>query len=556
MKKIIIILLTLFALVGCNGQELSNNQINKTNDDIQALDFNFLKLENKKKNIVYSPLSIKYCLSILKAGASGDSFKELDELLNSYNPKVYTNSENLSLANIVMVKDDLKDNVNDDFKKVIKDKYNAEIKLDSFDDPEDINKWIADNTFNMIKNYFDSFDAQLQFMIINALAVDMEWINKIQNFYIYSPDHEQYHAYIDDYSEDYCPILKFNGSEAKATKFVAIADKYNIIKDLGEDNIRKIVGDDLRKELNDSESFVYNDLSSWYKTDDIETIINIYLDKYVEEIAGNYGQYHQSTDFYYFIDDSIKVFAKDLKEYDNSQFQFLAIMPKNKELSSYIKAIDPKDINDIINNLKSPTYDDFEEGYITEIVGLFPTFSITYDLDLDNNLKELGVNSMFNSNNNFNKIVGNQDIFIETKHKSTFELSNDGIKASAVTSASGLGAAGGYDYIFDVPVKTIDLTFDKPFLFLLRNKETGEIWFVGTLYEGIKPSIILSVLADDIRIRKEPSLEAVKIASAHKYEILYGNGNIIQKDGYTWYELKDGGWIADKDNEWLSIYQR
>ena len=115
MKKIIIILLTLFALVGCNGQELSNNQINKTNDDIQALDFNFLKLENKKKNIVYSPLSIKYCLSILKAGASGDSFKELDELLNSYNPKVYTNSENLSLANIVMVKDDLKDNVNDDF---------------------------------------------------------------------------------------------------------------------------------------------------------------------------------------------------------------------------------------------------------------------------------------------------------------------------------------------------------------------------------------------------------------------------------------------------------
>lgn len=62
-------------------------------------------------------MSIKYCLSILKEGASGDSFKELDELLNSYNPKAYTNSENLSLANIVMVKDDLKDNVNDDFKK-------------------------------------------------------------------------------------------------------------------------------------------------------------------------------------------------------------------------------------------------------------------------------------------------------------------------------------------------------------------------------------------------------------------------------------------------------
>ena len=36
-----------------------------------------------------------------------------------------------------------------------------------------------------------------------------------------------------------------------------------------------------------------------------------------------------------------------------------------------------------------------------------------------------------------------------------------------------------------VPVEEIDLTFDKPFLFIIRDKETGEVWFAGTVYEPL-----------------------------------------------------------------------
>ena len=49
------------------------------------------------------------------------------------------------------------------------------------------------------------------------------------------------------------------------------------------------------------------------------------------------------------------------------------------------------------------------------------------------------------------------------------------------------GAGGGdpFDYLYQVPVEEIDLTFDKPYMFLIRDKENGEVWFVGTVYEPL-----------------------------------------------------------------------
>ena len=51
--------------------------------------------------------------------------------------------------------------------------------------------------------------------------------------------------------------------------------------------------------------------------------------------------------------------------------------------------------------------------------------------------------------------------------------------------AGGLGA-GGFDYSFDVPIEEIDLTFDKPYMFIIRDKNSGEVWFTGTVYEPLE----------------------------------------------------------------------
>ena len=44
---------------------------------------------------------------------------------------------------------------------------------------------------------------------------------------------------------------------------------------------------------------------------------------------------------------------------------------------------------------------------------------------------------------------------------------------------------GSFDYLYKVPVERIDLTFNKPYMFIVRDKSTGEVWFTGTVYEPL-----------------------------------------------------------------------
>lgn len=565
MKKIIntiLCLLIIICIAGCEKKETEVNvetaeitrhpYVLKNEGGIEELDLAFLKLTNEKKNEVYSPLSIKYALAMLSEGAEGNSKKQIEAILDGYKPKKYTNSKNLSLANLFAIRNTLTENVSEEFKTTLLEEYDAYLFEETFEDPSKLNSWISKNTLGMIENYFDGFSPDTLFYIINALAIDMEWVNKVQNFFLYQPHHEEYSKYIEDHDSSYPYKISFNGGIVEGLLFAAVANKYDIISELGEETIRQTVKDDIVSQE------YYTDLMDRFRrsyggnTD--EEAINNYLDKYIEDISANYGEYKQSTDFYYYDDDKVKVFAKDLKVYDGTQFQYIGIMPKKEDLSSYINKLNGDEIKSIINNLTEPSYDIFEEGYITEVIGEVPTFDFTYDLNLNKCLEELGVTDIFELGKaDLSKIIGKgTGVFVNTSHKSTIDFSNDGIKAAAVSSAGGIGAAG-YNYWFDVPIKTVDLTLDKPFLFLIRNKDTGEIWFVGSLYNGNATSAKLSIMVDYISIRKEPSSSSEKIGAVKIHEQVNGAGRVIEAEGLTWYELEDGGWVADDDGKWISL---
>ena len=65
-------------------------------------------------------------------------------------------------------------------------------------------------------------------------------------------------------------------------------------------------------------------------------------------------------------------------------------------------------------------------------------------------------------------------------HKANIDFSNDGIKAAAATEGGGIGAATcGFEHLYDVPIETINMTFDRPYIFFIRDKVTGEVWFSG-----------------------------------------------------------------------------
>jgi serine protease inhibitor len=324
------------------------------------------------------------------------------------------------------------------------------------------------------------------FVLVNALAIDMEWVKKIQaehEDYVASFPHQEFSAYIASLdSEGGYPSMNFNGNEKvdiKSTEIGAVVHKYDIIKTLGEQNIRKTITADYEKWIADEDG---NCDPEYYNKANEKKI----LDQYMKELKGNYGHVSQSTDFKFYDDKEVKVFAKDLKTYDGITLQYVGIMPKQVSLSDYVSKVNAENVNKIIDNLKDIKAENFEDGVVTYVKGLIPLFDFDYELPLLKDLQKLNVTDIFDPGKaDLSKMVSAEGEFIDTAvHKANIEFSNDGIKAAAATAMGGKGAADcGWDYIYEVPVKEIDLTFNKPFMFIIRDKNSGEVWFTGTVYE-------------------------------------------------------------------------
>ena len=456
---------------------------------LENFDLYFLQLENQTKNIVYSPLSIKYALAMLNEGTDGASHEQVAAIIGEYTPKKYNNSDHMSFANAMFIRDTIKDGIKESYTKTLQDKFGAEIILDPFENASNANSWVSNKTFNLVNNLLD--DAKVkeeEFILLNALAIDMNWVNRIQSACAPLPEgmgdkyynvkylHENYAEYISTIMEDHYPTMTFNGLENRKSVLIGASfNHYDIIKDLGEDNIRKTVGEKYKEYIAEhgEECGSYDE----------------YMDKYIEAIGSNYKKEATSTDFYLYDNDEIKAFAKDLQEYDGVTLQYVAIMPKNASLEAYVKEVDAKSINNIIKNLKEAKYDNFKEGVVTRIKGQIPLFAYEYKLNLEDDLKALGVEDIFDINKaDLSKMLQSGKLAInDANHKAKIEFSNDGIKAAAATSMGGAGAdTCGFDYEYDVPVEDIDMTFDKPYMYLIRDKKTGEIWFVGSVYEPVQ----------------------------------------------------------------------
>ena len=76
--------------------EVKKSAYYMSGNSLQKFDLAFLKLENEKKNMIYSPLSIKYALEMLAEGAKGTSKSQIDGIIGEYVAKKYTNSKNMS----------------------------------------------------------------------------------------------------------------------------------------------------------------------------------------------------------------------------------------------------------------------------------------------------------------------------------------------------------------------------------------------------------------------------------------------------------------------------
>ena len=466
--------------------KIKKSEYRMSGNSLENFDLAFLKQENEKVNKIYSPLSIKYALAMLEGGASGDSKDQITNVIGDYNPNKYTNSANMSLANAIFIKDTYKDSIKEDYINKLQDKFGAEVKYDSFASPDNVNSWISEKTLKLIDNMLSEIDPEQRFLLINALGIDMDWNEKFllgnglgvgvhyahEKFYWSGPSH--------------ITPKTFNGTqEVAGMKIIASLNNYDIVKELGEANIRKTVDIAYREYLADPNNKW--ELNGDESVEHINKIISSYLDSYIPQINSNYKSVDKTTEFSLYVDDDVKAFAKDLKEYDGTTLQYVAVMPLKDNLDTFVNKTDAKELNKIISSLKELNCENFKDGVVTKITGFIPKFKFDYDLDLIKDLKELGITDVFEpSKANLSKISTEKGMYInDAKHKANIEFTQDGIKASAASIMGGAGAGGSFDYLFDVPVEEIDLTFDKPYMFIIRDKKSGEVWFTGTVYNPL-----------------------------------------------------------------------
>lgn len=179
----------------------------------------------------------------------------------------------------------------------------------------------------------------------------------------------------------------------------------------------------------------------------------------------------KSDNISYYKDDDITALAMDLEEYEDEQMEFVAIMP-NDNLSDYIENFSTNDYENITDNLTLAS--ESNEGLNITI----PRFSFDYNLKLKQDLKNLGITDAFEPGADFSNMADTTLCVDEALHKSNIDFSEKGVKAAAATVIVMMENVVAVSE--DEPV---EIKIDKPFMYFIRDKKTGEIWFVGTVYE-------------------------------------------------------------------------
>lgn len=474
MKKLLILLCSLLLVLTAGCSNTSNNLSNSL-----SIEERLLKASNKEDNFICSPLSVKSMLKILEDSSEGETKKQISSQLQGFVFPSITSDERISITNGLFIKDSYQDSIKDSYKEMLNTKYNTDIIVDSFNTPDNVNAWIKDKTFNLIDNAYNDISNN-DFILANSLAIDLEWINYLQKEYHFHPFHIADYPDISIYDYEYAgPDMGefyYNDQYIRRYNFGCAANKYDLLNNEGEDNIREIV---------------YKEYSDWYYDNEYiskyYSVPDVYIEEFINELKtgdNEYGYFNKSTDFSYYTDDDVKVFAKDLKEHNEKNLEYIAILPKNTDLYSYIDSLDIKTVLDYETKLINPTSDTCEEGYITLIHGTMPEFDFDSSLDLKDILTSLNITDIFDHEKALLTEISNDKPYITSfENKTNISLNNYGIKAASVSLAGGLGQGGPeFDHLFEVPIIDIDLNFDKPFLFFIIDKDTKDIWFEGTVY--------------------------------------------------------------------------
>lgn len=149
-------------------------------------------------------------------------------------------------------------------------------------------------------------------------------------------------------------------------------------------------------------------------------------------------------------------------DYGGKAFQMQVIMPKKTDINTYIQNLNGEKYATMLSYMMSST---------SEVA--FPKFKNTYSNDFNKPLQRMGITRAFEPDASLRKIANLKGLYIDkVMQNASIEVNEEGSVASATTRVDG-------DLIISPGHLPKQFIIDHPFIYLIRERQTGAILFIG-----------------------------------------------------------------------------
>jgi serpin B len=151
--------------------------------------------------------------------------------------------------------------------------------------------------------------------------------------------------------------------------------------------------------------------------------------------------------------------------YDGRELSMVVLLPPTGTLESLEAELDVQEIDAILGELR------YQEVALT-----MPKFKVESAFGLAKTLQSMGMTDAFSDNADLSGMDGTTDLFIQdVVHKAFVDVDEAGTEAAAATAVIvGLKA---------MPQQPVTMTIDRPFVFFIRDIQTGTVLFVGRIVD-------------------------------------------------------------------------
>lgn len=166
-----------------------------------------------------------------------------------------------------------------------------------------------------------------------------------------------------------------------------------------------------------------------------------------------------TRNFSYYEGNDLAIYAVDIPM--KGDVSFLFMMPLKKE-----------NFDQFQGNLSSAFFEKLYENMQEKTLELgIPKFQASSRVDLKDSLKSLGMNSLFSGDADLGQISNSRSLYVnQVIHKASVEVNEEGAVATSVNVVSVISKT-----------KAEKVVFDRPFIFVIRDKKSGIILFMGRI---------------------------------------------------------------------------